>query len=170
MQRDGRSKLSTCSRGCDCRSNNRLCTDSVNCKRRTCTNFVYPLDPVVCNDDDDDSSPYAGPAVPSTASFGDDKMREAFGEPLTNSAGGSSFPEWEAYYERVCRLRLRCVGIYKTGNLGRAVADAVTDDVEAIAKLEAPSEQLFVVITNHIHQLVVSPGHQTRPSRSPGRV
>ncbi|CEM24780.1 unnamed protein product [Vitrella brassicaformis CCMP3155] len=152
----GTSALSTCSRRCDCRNHKRLCTNCVNCKRGTCTNFAYPADPAVCDDDDDESdavSPSAGPAVPSTASFVDEKMREAFGEPLVNSAGGPTFPEWEAYHERVCQLRLRCVkDLSKLGNLGRAIADAIADEVEKISKLEAPSERAGVFVRTLIQR------------------
>ncbi len=146
----GTSRLSTCKISCTCRDKNVLCTNCVNCKRGTCTNFVYPASPVVCNDEDG-SFPSADPASPAPSSFVDDKMREAFGEPLINSSGGSTFPEWEDYHQRACQLRLRCVAL-PDGNLGRAITDAVAGEVDAIAKLEAPADRLFVFIRTLIQR------------------
>ncbi|CEM26622.1 unnamed protein product [Vitrella brassicaformis CCMP3155] len=80
-------------------------------------------------------------------------MREAFGEPLVNSTGGSTFPEWEAYHQRICQLRLRYVkDLSNLGNLGRAIADAIAEEVEKISKLEAPSQQVFVFIRTLIQR------------------
>ncbi|CEM21035.1 unnamed protein product [Vitrella brassicaformis CCMP3155] len=108
------------------------------------------MHPVICNGDAE-SSPSDGPAAPSPASFVDDKMQEAFGEPLVNSPGDAGFPEWEEYHQRVCQLRLRCVTL-SDGNLGEAIADAVADEVESIAGQEAPAKRLFVFIRTLIQR------------------
>ncbi|CEL91825.1 unnamed protein product, partial [Vitrella brassicaformis CCMP3155] len=59
----------------------------------------------------------------------------------------------KAYHERVCQLRLRCVkDLSKLGNLGRAIADAIADEVEKISKLEAPSERAGVFVRTLIQR------------------